>query len=244
MINAILSIKLANGQIFQGIFKEYNKQRKCIKLIDAYEISDGIPVKTAQYFYENEIESVDEVNKNKEKNDLANKNKNIKENKLDPMQRDLNDVKTIRKRPISKPEIENIKLKVEEIQYLIDSVIYIWQCDKSFHDAVDDIKNQQFIGINIEGAGSARLLPASILSISTPEQIYLFDITLLGNALQMAYKILENNSIKKIIHDSVNIIDYLKHRNNCQLNNVYDTMVSFHLFSFIYFKTKTYSCVN
>lgn len=216
-INTNLSITLTNGETYIGILKQYNKQRKCFKILNACEMPNGTPSNSVTFFYDSEIASVVEVGAvatDEERAVGARPSNGHLEAKL-------------KTRKTNAAVVSNIPTnKLEAIAHQIESAVYIWQCDRKFHDAVEDIKRQHFIGMNIEGADFGRLLAASILSISTPERIYLFDLTLLGKVLPPMKEVLQSSLPRKIVHDSVYVADYLAHRENCQLNSIVDTMVN------------------
>lgn len=117
--------------------------------------------------------------------------------------------------------------ELEEIDTRIRSAVYIPQCDASYHAALDDLRCQEIIGLNIKGARMGRLTRGSVLAMSTPEKIYLFDLILLGSVFPEMKVILESQKPRKVVHDSCFIVDHLTHKYQCQLNGFDDTLVSF-----------------
>lgn len=119
----------------------------------------------------------------------------------------------------------------EQINEKICSAVHIIQCDASYHAALNDLRRQEIVGFNVEGSRLGRLQEGSLLSFSTNEKIYLFDLMMLGRIFPEIKRILEAEKPRKVVHNSCLIVDHLKHRYKCQLNGIHDTLVSFLLSS-------------
>lgn len=127
-------------------------------------------------------------------------------------------------------EQKHLKISEKECEEIIKTskkYIYINQVDKSFHEAVEDLNQYSYIGLSTDGASMGRKCKMPFLVLSTPLQIYIFDIKVMEyHAFDAGLKkLLESETPKKIIHDSRNISDCLYHKHNVKLNSVFDTQV-------------------
>lgn len=120
----------------------------------------------------------------------------------------------------------------EEIFQMSKKYIYINQVDKSFHEALDDLNKFSYIALSTDGAPMGRNCAMSFMVLSTPYQIYIFDIQIMQfHAFDAGLKkLLENEYPKKIIHDCRKLSDCLYHKHNVQLKSVFDTQVCCLLF--------------
>lgn len=117
----------------------------------------------------------------------------------------------------------------EEIKERIRTAIHITQCDVGYHEALNDLRRQEIVGLNIEGSRLGRLQRGSLLSFSTNSKIYIFDLLALGRIFPEMKQILEAEKPRKVVHNSCLIVDHLKHRFKCQLNGIQDTLVGYFL---------------
>ncbi|OWR50580.1 piRNA biogenesis protein EXD1-like [Danaus plexippus] len=115
----------------------------------------------------------------------------------------------------------------EEILKISKKYVFINQIDHSFHDAMDDLNQYSFICISTDGGNMGRKCKLPFLVLSTPAQIYIFDIQVLQHHAFDAglKKLLESDHPKKIVHDCRKISDCLYHKHNVKLNSVFDTQV-------------------
>ncbi|CAH2234174.1 piRNA biogenesis protein EXD1-like [Pararge aegeria] len=115
----------------------------------------------------------------------------------------------------------------EDIIKISKKYIYINQIDHTFHEAVEDINQYNYIAISTDGANMGRKCKMPFLVLSTPQQIYIFDIQVLQyHAFDSGLKkILESESPKKIVHDCRKLSDCLFHKHNVTLKSVFDTQV-------------------
>lgn len=104
---------------------------------------------------------------------------------------------------------------------------YVNQVDKIFHDALDDLKEQSYVALSTDGASMGRKCKMPFLVLSTPKKIYIFDTQAMQyHAFDAGLKeLLESEFPKKIVHDSRNLSDCLKHKHNVNLHSVFDTQV-------------------
>lgn len=117
---------------------------------------------------------------------------------------------------------------VEDIITVSRKFVFINQVDNSFHKALKDLNLFEFIAMSADGANMGRKCKMPFLVLSTPNNIYIFDIQVMQfHAFEAGLKkLLESDSPKKIVHDCRKISDCLYHKHNIQLNSVFDTQVN------------------
>ncbi|CAH0759305.1 unnamed protein product [Diatraea saccharalis] len=115
----------------------------------------------------------------------------------------------------------------EDIIKLSKKFIFINQIDNNFHDALDDLNHYSYVGLSTDGADMGRKCKMPFLVMSTPQQIYIFDIQVMQyHAFDAGLKqLLESETPKKIVHNCRKISDCLFHKHNVKLNSVFDTQV-------------------
>lgn len=115
----------------------------------------------------------------------------------------------------------------EDMMKISKRYIYINQVDNTFHEALDDLRHYNYIAIGTECADMGRKAKLPILTMSTPIQIYIFDIQVMQyHAFDGGLKqLLENECPRKIVHNCRKLSDCLYHKHNIQLNSVFDTQV-------------------
>lgn len=118
--------------------------------------------------------------------------------------------------------------EVEDILTVSKKAIFINQVDNSFHDALKDLNLFDYIAMSTDGANMGRKCKMPFLVLSTPNQIYIFDIQVMQyHAFDAGLKkLLESDAPKKIVHDCRKISDCLFHKHNVELNSVFDTQVN------------------
>lgn len=131
---------------------------------------------------------------------------------------------------------KHLKISEKECEAIIKiskKYIYINQVDNSFHDALEDLCQYNYIGVSTDGASMGRKCKMPFLVLSTPQQIYIFDTQVMQyHAFDAGLKkLLESETPKKIIHDSRKISDCLYHKHNVKLASVFDTQV---IYSILY----------
>ncbi|XP_068627825.1 piRNA biogenesis protein EXD1 [Battus philenor] len=126
-----------------------------------------------------------------------------------------------------KPYLKLTQKECEDIIKTSKKFIYINQVDKSFHDAIEDLMQNHYIALSSDGANMGRKCKMPFIVLSTPNQIYIFDVQVMQfHAFDAGLKkILECDSPKKIVHDCRKISDCLYHKHNVKLNSVFDTQV-------------------
>lgn len=106
--------------------------------------------------------------------------------------------------------------------------IYINQVDSSFHEAIETLNQYSYVALSTDGAQMGRKCKMPFLVLSTPQQIFIFDIQVMQfHAFDAGLKkLLEDNSIKKIVHGCRKLADCLYHKHNVEIKSIFDTQVS------------------
>lgn len=140
------------------------------------------------------------------------------------------------KEPIDHKHLKISEKECEEFIKISKKYIYINQVDKSFHNALEDLYQYNYIGVSTDGATMGRKCKMPFLVLSTPQQIYIFDTQVMQyHAFDAGIKkLLESETPKKIVHDSRKISDCLYHKHNVKLQSVFDTQVILFVSIFIY----------
>lgn len=107
--------------------------------------------------------------------------------------------------------------------YIIDTI----ETDL-FHQAVNVLDTSSSIGFSSEGEMLGREGRLSWLVFSTERDVFMFDIIKIGgNAFIFGLKaILENQKVRKIVHNSQQICDCLFHQWDVKMENIMDTMAA------------------
>jgi uncharacterized protein (DUF1778 family) len=112
------------------------------------------------------------------------------------------------------------------VEETIQNYQYIQQTDSHYHNAINDLKTQDYVGVNLENDMPGRLGQTSLLVMTTSKNIYLFDILCLGSIFPELKRVLESRYPRKIVHNGRTLVDNLKHTQNIQLQPVFDTFVA------------------
>ncbi|XP_023934275.1 piRNA biogenesis protein EXD1-like [Bicyclus anynana] len=132
---------------------------------------------------------------------------------------------------LKEPDLQTyLKISQKEYEDIIKiskKYIYINQVDHTFHEAMEDINQYNYIAVSTDGANMGRKCKMPFLVLSTPHQIYIYDIQVLQNhGFNAGLKeLLESESPKKIVHDCRKLSDCLFHKHNVTLKSVFDTQV-------------------
>ncbi|CAH3993966.1 piRNA biogenesis protein EXD1-like [Pieris brassicae] len=115
----------------------------------------------------------------------------------------------------------------EDILMISKKYIYINQVDSTFHDALEMLNQYNYIGLSTDGAHMGRKCKMPFLVLSTPKQIFIFDIHVMQyHAFEAGLKkLLEDETIKKIVHDCRKLADCLYHKHNIKIKSIFDTQV-------------------
>lgn len=118
--------------------------------------------------------------------------------------------------------------EVDKFEIITKNFVFINQIDNDYYKAIKDIEDYPCISMGTEGSEMGRKCKLPILTISTPIQIYIFDVQVMQKSCfdSGLRVILESHNIKKIIHNSRKLSDCLLHKHQVKLTNVFDTQVS------------------
>lgn len=132
------------------------------------------------------------------------------------------------KEPGEQTFLKILQKEYEDIIMISKKYIYINQVDRTFHEAMDELNDHSYVAVSTDGANMGRKCKMPFLVLSTPRQIYIFDIQVLQyHAFDAGLKkLLENEYPKKIVHDCRKLSDCLFHKHNVKLNSVFDTQVN------------------
>jgi hypothetical protein len=98
--------------------------------------------------------------------------------------------------------------------------------DSCFNRAVETIKNESLVGIDVKVTNSGHHHEITLLSISTETCVYQFDILKLGmTAFDAGLRTILESKIQKVIHNSRISSGCLYHKYSVWLDNVFDTQV-------------------
>lgn len=115
--------------------------------------------------------------------------------------------------------------EITKIQNMIRNFEYIMQYDEKYHKAIEDLMDQDIIFINSESP-FGRLDPIRpLLSLATCNKVYLFDMLRLGKMKKELKQVFSSDHLTKVTHSSAGFVDYLIHKEDCALNNIFDTLV-------------------
>lgn len=132
--------------------------------------------------------------------------------------------------PASTAAVESItRINLEDIQEIydrIDNHIFVFQTDIKYHDAIKYLRTQRLLALGMEGVEGGRHSTApSLLSIATPERIYLFDVMWM-NIPKDLRAILSDPKVRRVAHNARLVEDVLKHRFQAPLGKCFDTLVA------------------
>lgn len=121
------------------------------------------------------------------------------------------------------------RLNLEDIQDIydrIDNHIFVFQTDIKYHDAIKYLRNQRLLAIGMEGVeGGRHSTSPSLLSIATPERIYVFDVMWM-NVPKDLRAILGDPKVRRVAHNARLVEDVLRHRYQAPLGKCFDTLVA------------------
>lgn len=115
---------------------------------------------------------------------------------------------------------------IQEIYDRIDNHIFVLQTDIKYHDAIKYLRTQKLLAIGMEGVeGGRHSTSPSLLSIATPERIYVFDVMWM-NVPKDLRAILGDPKVRRVAHNARLVEDVLKHRYQAPLGKCFDTLVA------------------
>jgi hypothetical protein len=94
--------------------------------------------------------------------------------------------------------------------------------------AIEALRSTYLVGVSLEGQILGRSGKLSLISFSTSEAVYVYDVVALGTELfdvDLRF-ILESERVMKVFHDVRQASDILFHQYKISLRNVYDTLAA------------------
>lgn len=239
MLSKITKMAKKSFEIDDKILIELNGGR-CITCDFIRESGDGFVVKNSkeagseklathiQTFYNTEIKKVqlvrraqppaaDNVIPSTSQQHVSVKNNNNAAEASKKEHRTIFDF-TVTKKVFSESEIT-------EIQERMKNTVYIYQHDDKYHNGIADIMKQEIIAVHSEGQFGRLDVKRPVLTISTITNVYIFDMLRLGAMKKEMKQIMTSDKPRKVAHSSSTLADYLQNKENCALNNIFDTLV-------------------
>lgn len=125
--------------------------------------------------------------------------------------------------PFKKKSFSNRDIEI--IQAKVQNATHIAQFDNNYYNAVDDLMKQDIVFVNYESI-FGRLDPKrSVLTIATHANVYVFDMLRLGAMKKELKELFSSELPRKVVHSTAEFADYLKHKEQCSLNGIFDTLV-------------------
>ncbi|XP_017956690.1 protein Exd1 homolog isoform X2 [Drosophila navojoa] len=116
--------------------------------------------------------------------------------------------------------------EVLSLDQKLNRIIVIQQTDQSYHQALEDIRDQTIISILVEPSFYGRHCKTSVIVIATANNTYVFDLKALGVIFPELCLLLEAEYPRKILHYSHRICDLLLHQHKLIINGICDTFVA------------------
>lgn len=212
-IGQTLLLVLDNEKVIGTLFKLKETR---LRLKDVKDFTTNEFVGANCIYYTQLIRSIKIIDSGEQKNTENDNKSELNENKRENGEAEMSSLDV-------KMSLETIR----QISNLLKQYIFINLHDHKYFKAVEAIAKQRIIGLNIENVQHGRIsIMASVLSVVTEEQIYIFDLMTLNGISKELKAILTESKPMKVVHNSKFVIDYLKHSTKVDLNNVFDTMVS------------------
>ncbi|XP_060746984.1 piRNA biogenesis protein EXD1 [Tachysurus vachellii] len=204
------------GSTFEGTVQRINLN-KTIILEDVVEVQSGSRFVGSKLFFGQEILNVEFVSS--------------------PKKDALGDEDRVKVDQLSLGEFQPYRYKLmgggddddddDETKQIVNFVV-VDEFHEKFGPAIIHIQKQKVIGIGLDGVGTFQNERLCWLQVAVKNQVYLFDILLLGarafrNGLS---KILESTDILKVMHDCRRIAGCLIVQFGVNLVNVFDTQVA------------------
>lgn len=203
-----LIIELNTREYFTGTFYS-NYKDTCISLTDVKDLKTQNCYDGTQTYYKSEI-------KNLKLFDVPITNGEACNGEISSKEDSSIEVEIIQ---ISSSDLENIRKNLM-------NRTYIKTTDVTYHDAIKDLKKQRVVGLSVEGSDFGRNSKTSLLTFSTNENIYIFDVICFGKIFKPLKEILEANYPRKIVHNSSKVADNLKHCHKIMLKSVFDPLIA------------------
>ncbi|XP_058830897.1 protein Exd1 homolog [Topomyia yanbarensis] len=181
-------------------------KKSFVRLQNVRDFQSNLPIRGNQDYYSSEIRSIKIIEQS---------------DPVDPCNAS-SVVSTTAAQSVTRIDLDD----VQEIFDRINAHVFIHQTDMKYHDAIKYLKTQKLIALTMEGiAGGRHASAPSLLSISTLERIYVFDVMWMNvpNDLRM---ILASSKVRRVVHNGRLLEDVLKHRYGAPLGKCFDTLVA------------------
>lgn len=204
-------------EILIGILKLVSKDKRVIELSNVRDFNSGYVYTSPQCIQRPLIKSLKIC-----KEEVVSKDDNDDQSTESPSSTPDNDPNKSKSEyivPITCDELDRI-------QSLVSSTIYIFQVDQRYHKAIINLKQQSVIGLQIEPSNFGRHNRSSFLTLTTNQNIYVFDLISLGAIFKDLKGVLQAKSPKKVVYQSNKVTDNLKYKHNVQLEGIFDIFVA------------------
>ncbi|XP_058848162.1 piRNA biogenesis protein EXD1-like [Acipenser ruthenus] len=218
-----VKLTLTNCSSYFGTVQRINLNRTVI-LEEVVDAESGRNLQGVKLFFGHEIQNVEFPFT---KDHSGRRCSTSGDYRVSPAERDSDVPCRIKEGQLTVAEFQPYRKSMDDEEENVDFVV-IDQFQEKFGPAIIHIQNQRVIGVGVDGVGFSQHERVCWMQISTKNQIYLFDILLLGarafkNGLT---RILEDSNILKVIHDCRGISGCLYHQYAVNLANIFDTQVA------------------
>ncbi|XP_073837312.1 protein Exd1 homolog [Musca autumnalis] len=229
-----------NRELLMGTLSYIDVKHLMLELDNAHDVKTNFTYHTPQMLAYQQMRSIkivaeETVEENSSDITTESEESKIEETKLPCSKKspkEQRDHSVSSKEPCDGFSIQLSALDFQLLQTQYDSLVFITQTDQKYHKAIADIRTQTMIGLLIDPWQCARHRKTSLIAISTPHNIYIFDIISLGKVFKELRLILESaERPRKAVHYSHRIVDHFKHRHGIELAGIFDTFVSYCLVS-------------
>lgn len=235
-VGQVLLAETNAGELLVGTLKSINTKYLMIELDNVRDIKTNYTYQSSQILAYAQMKSIKLV---LNENEIHTKSTESDSDDVTRKQKSSDSSTTNHSRSISLESFDNrdkltnnlnIQLSALDLQLLqnqIDGTIFIKQIDQKYHKALNDIKSQSIIGLLIDPIQMGRNCKTSVLAVSTPYNIYIFDMLALVKIFKELRLILESERPRKAVHYSHKVADHLKYRHNVLLKGVFDTFLAY-----------------
>lgn len=203
------------GECVIGEVLHIGAKRTFVRLTSVRDFQSNVPISGNQDYYNSEIRNIKII-------------KQCKPAQLEGVHGEEGSMATAPSSTVASESVVT-RINLEDIQEIFDRIdnhVFIFQTDIKYHDAIKYLKTQKLIAISMEGTEAGRQSTApSILSIATPDRIYLFDVMWM-NVTKDLRAILADPKVRRVLHNGRLVQDVLEHRFQAPLGKCFDTLVA------------------
>lgn len=116
---------------------------------------------------------------------------------------------------------------------LATKAVFITQCDKKYHEALQDLDSQDVIAVVCSSENHLGRLDVKkpLVAIATAQNVYIFDMLCIGRVHRELERILGAVEPRKVVFNSAKVNDYFAHKENCQIKIHWDILVRLRAFN-------------